>query len=327
MSYAQTAIYMSRSYKSTADPLSQILAVLGTHSVRRAWLEAAGEWALPFPATERLRFMAVLEGACWLLPRGLSPQLLSAGDVALIGHTDYVVASDPAAAFDDWSSVEVTADDRLRLGGDDVRLLGGGIAFSPGSSSFLLDTLPPSVVVPGSSSAADAIRSLLSLLDREAREPRLGSEAVTAHLADVLIVEAIRFHANHAGAGHVGWLRALVDPRIGRALHRFHANIAQPWTVASLATEAGMSRAAFSSAFRRLVGRPPLDYVRAWRLTLARAQLEAGASSTNAAFEVGYTSQSAFGHAYRRFFGRSPGKRIEGFPNPVTEMASGHLGE
>lgn len=320
-------MYMSRSYKPTADPLSQILAVLGTHSIGRAWLEAAGEWALPFPATERLRFMAVLQGTCWLLPGKAAPQLLCAGDVALIGHTDFVVASDPAAPVDDWSSVEVTADDRLRLRGDDVRLLGGGIAFSPGTSSFLLDSLPPSVVIPGSSSAAGAIRSLLSLLDRESREPGLGGEAVTAHLADVLIVEAIRFHASHAGAHHVGWLRALVDPRIGRALHSFHANVAQPWTVALLATEAGMSRAAFSSAFHRLVGRPPLDHLRAWRLTLARARLAAGASAASAALEVGYTSQSAFGYAYRRFFGRPPGKRTEGFPNAVREMTSGDLGE
>jgi AraC-like DNA-binding protein len=320
-------MFISRSYKPTADPLSQILAALGTHSIGHAWLEAAGEWALPFPATERLRFLAVLHGTCWLLPGKGAPQFLSAGDVALIGHTDFVVASDPSAPQDNWNSVEMTADDRLRLRGDDVRLLGGGLAFSPGTSSFLLNSFPPSVVILGSSSAASAIRSLLLLLDREAREPGLGGEAVTAHLADVLIVEAIRLHANHAGADHVGWLRALVDPRIGRALHSFHADIAQPWTVALLATEAGMSRAAFSSAFHRLVGRPPLDHVRAWRLTSARARLAAGASAASAAFEVGYTSQSAFGYAYRRFFGMPPGKSIEGFPKPADEMTSGDLRE
>lgn len=311
MGYAQNAMNVSRSSASRTDPLSHILAALDTHSIRRAWLEASGDWALPFPAVDRLRFMAVLQGACWFLPAKLPPRLLAAGDVVLIGSTDYVVASDPAAPPVDWSSVEVTDDDRLRFGGDDVCLLGGGVAFTQGTSPFLLDMLPPCLFVPGSSHAADAIRSLLALLDREARKPGLGSEAVTARLAEVLIVEAIRFHAAHAGAGQTGWLRALVDPRIGRALHGFHANIAEPWTVASLAAEAAMSRAAFSSAFHRLVGRPPLDYVRAWRLTLARARLASGASVGSTAIHVGYTSQSAFAHAYRRFFGSPPGRSID----------------
>ncbi|MFD2030810.1 helix-turn-helix transcriptional regulator [Ancylobacter dichloromethanicus] len=83
--------------------------------------------------------------------------------------------------------------------------------------------------------------------------------------------------------------------------------IAQPWTVAQLAGEAGMSRAAFSAEFTRRVGQPPLSYVRAWRLTIARAALTHGEeTAASVASKVGYTSQSAFGHAYRRAFGAPP---------------------
>lgn len=291
-----------------ADPLSGILAALGTHSTRRAWLEAAGSWALSFPAFDRLKFVAVLRGACWFIASDRPAQRLSTGDVVLIGRTGYVVASDPALSPVDGLPPDAVDGDRVRLGGDEVLLLGGGVAFAPGTASFLLDMLPSSLFVERSSGAAGAIANVLALLDREACEPGMGSQAITARLAEVLVVEAIRFHANDAGVNKAGWLGALLDPKIGRALHSFHSDIARPWTVALLAAEAAMSRAAFSAGFHRLVGRPPLDYVRTWRLTLARARLIGGAPIAGTATEVGYASQSAFSYAYRRFFGRTPGK-------------------
>lgn len=256
--------------------------------------------------------MAVVRGACWFRPAVGPARSLCAGDVVLIGNTDYVVASDPTSSPADSLPLPEMKEDRLQLGGDEVRLLGGGVAFTPGTSHLLLEMLPSSMVVESSSDAAGAIADLLSLLDREAREPRLGSEAISARLAEVLVVEAIRFHAGQEVPGNASWLGALADPKIGRALHGFHADISRPWTVALLAGEAAMSRAAFSAAFLRMVGRPPLDYVRAWRLTLARARLSAGAGVATTAAEVGYSSQSAFGHAYRRFFGRAPGEHVSG---------------
>ena len=298
---------LSRSSEPGADPLSDILSALGACATRPGWLEAASDWALAFPALDRLKFVAVLRGACWLLASGQQPQYLSAGDVVLIGRTDYVVASDLTVPPVDGLPLHQQGGDRLRLGGDDTLLLGGGVAFTWGIQAFLLDMLPPVLVVARASSTAGVVASVLALLDREAHEPGLGSEAVPARLAELLVVEAIRFHAGKAGADRTGWLGALADPRIGRALRSLHADIARPWTVATLAAEAGMSRATFSAAFHRLVGRSPLAYLRLWRLTLARARLAAGAPVASTAADVGYTSQSAFGNAYRRAFGISPG--------------------
>ena len=102
----------------------------------------------------------------------------------------------------------------------------------------------------------------------------------------------------------------------------FHLDIARPWTVALLANEAAMSRASFSAAFHRLVGRPPLDYVRAWRMTLACARLTAGAAVAVTATEVGYSSQSAFAVAYRRFFGRPPSSEVVTGSIPATSTPS-----
>ncbi|WP_254303859.1 helix-turn-helix transcriptional regulator [Burkholderia gladioli] len=77
--------------------------------------------------------------------------------------------------------------------------------------------------------------------------------------------------------------------------------------VARLASAVGMSRSAFASLFTRTVGRPPLDYVRSWRLARARAMLASGEDNVaQVAITVGYASQSAFSHAYRRAFATTP---------------------
>jgi transcriptional regulator GlxA family with amidase domain len=150
---------------------------------------------------------------------------------------------------------------------------------------------------------------VLELLDAEMTRTEIGSRAVAVRLAGVLLVEAVRACAS--GAAPAGWLGALSDPRLGRALALVHADIAEPWTVARLAAEAGMSRSAFSALFNSMVGQPPLAYLRSWRLVRARAMLDEGeVNVARVAMKVGYTSQSAFGHAFRRAFATTPRRAL-----------------
>lgn len=199
---------------------------------------------------------------------------------------------------------------RLIDGEDDASRNRCGISFTPGNASFLLDMLPAFMHVSGRSMGAAAITAVLGLLDGEAERPAMGHEVVTARLAEVLMIHAIRTFTA-ASETTSGWLGALADPRIGRAIQSFHSDIAHPWTVAALAAEAGMSRAAFSSTFTRRIGQAPFAYMRNWRMTRARAApAERHSSVSNVAASVGYTSQSAFGHAFRRTFGEAPRQHL-----------------
>lgn len=297
---------LSQSSKVATDPLSDVLTVLGARVTRLTRLEATGKWALAFPALDRLKFVALLKGAAWLIAPEKAPQLMNTGDVCLIGRIAYSVASDPNLPVCDGQPF-YDGCDVARLGGDDTIGLGGAVTFSPGNADFLLDMLPDVLLVPRSSPASGAVRTILALLDGEAGRSAMGSQIVSARLADVLLVEAIRTYAGGAQGLRTGWLGALSDPRLSRALHAIHEDIAQPWTVARLAAMAGMSRAAFSAAFTRQVGQPPLGYVRAWRLTRARAALLRGDTDiAGIGGELGYTSQSAFTYAFRSAFGVSP---------------------
>lgn len=307
MVYISWSMDLSRSSKTSIDPLSDVLGVLGARVTRRTRMEAAGRWAFAFPAVDRLKFVALLRGRQWMLLPECAPQLMCEGDVCLLGRTAYAVASHPDETAIDGQSLYAAGRDVARVGGDDVIGIGGTVTFSAGSADFLLDMLPTFMIVPRSSPASDAVATVLALMGSEFERDMMGSEIIGARLADVLLVEAIRAYAGRVEAADIGWLGALADARIGRALRAIHDDVARPWTVAGLASLAGMSRAGFSAEFTRRVGHPPLTYIRAWRLTLARAALARGDGSVaGIASRIGYTSQSAFGHAFRRAFGATP---------------------
>ena len=304
--YGASSMDLSRSSKSSVDPLSDVLNILGARVARRTRLEASGRWAFAFPAVDRLKFVALLRGSQWMLLPGCASQLMNEGDVCLLGRTPYAIASHPAEAPIDGQALYAECD-VAHVGGDDTIGIGGSVTFGAGSADFLLDMLPAFMIVPRSSPSANAVATILALMSGELDRGRMGSEIVSARLADVLLVEAIRAYAGRVDVPHIGWLAALSDVRLGRALRAIHDDVARPWTVSGLAGVAGMSRAAFSAEFTRIVGQPPLTYVRTWRLTLARAALSRGdATVASIANRIGYSSQSAFGHAFRRAFGISP---------------------
>jgi AraC-like DNA-binding protein len=306
---------LSQSSITARDPLSDVLEVLGAHVVRRTRMEAGGSWAFAFPAVDRLKFVAVIEGQQWILTPNEPHCLMKKGDVCLLGRTSYVVASDPELEPQDGLSLypEGGADVARVASGDGVVAIGGSIAFAEVNGEFLLDMLPGFLLVGREASASGTIAAVLDLISNEILRYAMGTDIVAARLADILVVEALRALSADSDQSRMGWLGAISDPRLGRALRAIHRDVAASWTVAALAEVAGMSRAAFSAKFTQQVGRPPLAYLRNWRLTLARTLLRRGTDSLDeVARHVGYTSQSAFGNAYRQTFGKSPrsGMRI-----------------
>ena len=141
-----------------------------------------------------------------------------------------------------------------------------------------------------------------------------GGETVITRLADILVIQAIRSWIARDPAAQTGWLGALQDQQIGRAIALIHRDPARPWTVASLAAEVGMSRSAFAARFTELVGEPAMHYVARWRmhvaLTLAAARRTRGVGEL--AGRLGYQSEAAFSRAFKRFIGVSPGAARRG---------------
>jgi AraC-like DNA-binding protein len=197
----------------------------------------------------------------------------------------------------------------------DFELLGGYFRFSPINRPLLNQILPPLVHIRSTNGTAQRLAKTISLLAEEARQDRPGRDLVLERLIEVLLVEALRYEDQPGLEVRPGLPAGLADNRIGRALTRFHADIAEPWSVASLAKEAGMSRTAFSERFTRLVGVPPMTYVLDWRMAIAKDILQrGGVPQDTIATAVGYQSASAFNTAFRRQVGLSPGEYARNAP-------------
>jgi AraC-like DNA-binding protein len=298
-----------------SDPLSDVLALLELESVATARLETGGAWAMRFPARPYIKFNAVLQGQCWITPDGQAPCQLAAGDTFLMsGVEGYTLSGTPSHAGVEaadgpalFAAARQAQSNCVRHGGAGTILVGGGFVFGAHTGSLLLDVLPAFLLIPGGSSVAAILRTTLALLDTELSGGAMGASLVTRHLADILLVQALRAQVALHGVESAGWIGALGDKRIGAALRQMHRDPRRRWSVAVLAAEAGMSRSGFALRFKALVGSAPLAYLTHWRMQLARSALRrADTSVATLADQLGYASESAFGNAFKRHFGRAP---------------------
>ncbi len=127
-------------------------------------------------------------------------------------------------------------------------------------------------------------------------------------LSELLLVEALREYVQQLPPAASAWMRGLGDPIAGRAVALLHVRLAHPWSVDTLAREVGTSRSVLIERFARLIGVPPMEYLRVRRLERAADRLaHTDVPIRSIAFEIGYGSEAAFSRSFRRAYGCSPG--------------------
>ena len=191
-------------------------------------------------------------------------------------------------------------------GGKATRFVCGYLAFSRSVSRPLLEGLPPVLRIPLGGASAP-MRELLQLGVRESAAARPGGASILAKAAELMFVEALRRYAETLPPEGKGWLAAARDTHVGRALALLHAEPGKAWTVDVLAREAAISRSALAERFTELVGEPPMQYLKRWRLALAAQALRSGRETiSRIAARSGYDSEPAFTRAFKREFGAPP---------------------
>ncbi|NVB77972.1 MAG: helix-turn-helix domain-containing protein [Kofleriaceae bacterium] len=301
---------MSRSRESrTADPLSEVIALLRPRTVFSKVISGAGRWAVRYSAYGQPSFSVVLEGSCRLAVDGQRPLTLEAGDFVLMPATPGFTMSGfqpatPVRMNPKASAVPPSGEIRhgTRGGRPDVRMLGGYFVFDSPDAALLVSLLPALVHVRDVARLA----VLVQLVADETRQIRAGRDLVLARLVEVLLVEALRSTSEGADASP-GLLRGLADARLAPAIRQMHAHVARSWTIGELAKAAGLSRSAFFERFARTVGLPPMEYLLAWRMAVAKdllAREDVGLAEV--ASRVGYGSASSFSTAFSRHVGQSP---------------------
>lgn len=302
---------------SPPDPLGEALHLMRMSGTFYCRSELSEPWAMEMPALEDcLMFHVMTTGRSWLEVEGAERRLLQPGDFALVPHGDgHRLTSQPglpAPRLLDLPRESIS--ERYEVlrhggGGSTATLICGVVRFEHPAARRLIELLPNVMSVDAAAPQMEWMHSVLRLMGTEARALLPGGETVITRLADILVIQAIRAWISQDPAAQRGWLGALNDQQIGRALALIHRDPARAWTVASLAAEVAMSRSSLAARFTELVGEPVMRYVARWRMQLALTQLrEDDTTLGGLASKLGYQSEAAFARAFKRTLGVSPGR-------------------
>lgn len=243
------------------------------------------------------------------------PVKVSAGEIVLLPQNDqHVVSSSPELPPMPGRLVMPPAVDglsRLSFGGGGERshLLCGFL--SSDDYNPLLATLPKMLTINVAAlGSAGWIESSMRFALAELARGHPASSNLMSRLSELLLIEAVRSYAkNSVIEEDASWLRGIGDPQIGRALALMHGPANSGLTIETLAREAGLSRTAFITRFTAATGRPPMTYLKAWRLRAAKIMLAEGRETIGQiSYNVGYESEEAFSRAFKKEYGLAPGK-------------------
>lgn len=293
------------------DPLSDVLARLKPRNHMSAGFDAGGDWSIVFPDQENsIKTGAVISGGCWLAVEGVADAVrLEAGDCFILpSGRPFRLARDLRLPPQTACEVFRAARDGgvvTHNGGGDTFLISSRFALDPEHAALLLRMLPPIVRLRDAPEQA-ALHWSVERMMHELRHPQPGGFLVVQHLAQMMLVQALRRYLRDTPEG-VGWLFALNDRRMMAAIGAIHADPAHRWTLGELAARAGMSRSSFAAKFKAAVGATPIDYLTRWRMLLAADRLAAARDPVAViAVSLGYESESAFSTAFKRVMGCAP---------------------
>ncbi len=321
-----------------ADPLSDLLRSVHLRGATFYYVSFRDEWAAETPGSRALAealmpgaehvmaYHLMLRGDGWAATGGEPPVRFASGDLVMFPRgDDHVLSSAPGmrARRDagDWQvttrndpkPIAVTyVDGVLRpqeaMPVDEASavVICGFIACDLKPFNPLIEALPRLLHLPAGGVGA-WVAAVLDQAVAESRARRAGSAAVLERVSEMVFVDAARRYLESLPDDAAGWLAALRDRHVGRAIGLLHERPGHAWTVDELGREVGLSRSALHERFVQLVGQPPMQYLMHWRVQCgARLLREGHATVATIAQEVGYDSEAAFARAFKRLVGQPP---------------------
>ena len=299
-----------------ADPLGEALHALRMTGTFYCRSELTAPWGIEIPAMpECLMFHVVTAGRCWVEFEDGEGHELGPGDFALLPHGEgHLVKDAPESeAINIFDLPRELISPRYELlncggGGATTHVICGAVCVEDATASRVVRQLPRLLLMQANTPENEWLFGTIRLMMSEAQAMKPGGDTIITRVSDILVVQAIRSWLQNDSEAKTGWLGALKDPQIGKAVALIHRHPTRPWTLESLAEAVGMSRSAFAARFHSLVGETPMHYVRHWRFGVAENWLrEDTMSVAEIAEKLDYQSEAAFNRAFKKFTGKTPG--------------------
>jgi AraC-like DNA-binding protein len=319
--------------RSLMDALSDVLRAVRLSGAVFFDVHASAPWVAEtphgptivgriFPGVDHLiSYHVVTKGSCWGGPVGEPSIELHAGDIIVFPQGDaHVMSSAPGmrGAPDDgsYATQEGRRPFTISVGQGtegDARLVCGFLGCDARPFNPLLAALPR--VLRVSERESGTLAAFVAAAVEESKRPRIGAESVLGRLSELMFVDVVRRYLESMPPDGSGWLSALREPFVARALDALHEEPARAWTLDMLARTVGLSRSALAERFTDAVGQPPMQYLASWRMQLAATHLKSSNETlAGIAGRIGYESEAAFSRAFKKAVGVSPGQWRAGRP-------------
>jgi AraC-like DNA-binding protein len=311
------------------DALSEILRAIRLDSAIYINAELSAPYCLASPDSRLLApilarggghviiYHLIRDGSAYVETQDGERVVLSPGDVVTFPHGDSHLLGngDAGQPIDVRVALPGVLERRLELlhvggGGARSRLICGFLSCDPQLGQTFLGGLPPIVKINiREEPSGQWLENSLEFSVTQAARREAGADAMLAKLSEAVFAETLRRYVRHLPQDQTGWLSGARDPDVGRALTLLHQRYADPWTIAGLAKEIGLSRTVLTERFGHFLGMPPMTYLTRWRLALgARALTTTSRSVAQIAMETGYESEAAFNRAFKREYGLPPAR-------------------
>lgn len=301
------------------DVLAHLLRDIRVNRCLQYCFEPRGDWMVdaspaPFRPPGSVSFHIVVQGRTWI-DMSDGRFTADAGDVVIFprGTQHYIGAGHQGRLLspgDDLPPPPWHALPRLTYdspSGERHRILCGFLEARVLDFQPLLSALPEVMVARPSADANDWLGPAIARLVREIDQPTPGGMTLVARLSEIVFIELLRRQMLQARLASAGWLAALGDPVLHKALRALHGAAERDWSQQSLASALGVSKTVLCERFQRLLGMSPMRYLREWRLYLASADLaDSALSMARVAERAGYGTEAAFNRAFSRRYGAPP---------------------
>jgi AraC-like DNA-binding protein len=290
---------------STLIEASQLQGVVYSKIVNHA------PWGVDAVQDNNSQYWQLISGGCFIgLPNGQLIEM-QIGELVFIPHgSAHWIADKPG-------SLRIPAADyvKARLAGipifsgegAETTLIGGHFHFEDGLIHPFLKDLPQVIRIPKFETERQLLlQQNIRLIWIELNNEEQGSRAMLKALAEILFIQIIRAYMEQ-DIPHTGFLAALKDARISKALKLIQDSPESDWTMESLADSVGMSRSVFFNRFKILVGETPSNYLTSWRIRKAKELMTSNNTKIiDIAANVGYRSEAAFNRVFKIKTGKTP---------------------
>ena len=185
------------------------------------------------------------------------------------------------------------------------RLMCGIVHYDQESPHPLLDSLPDILHFPNLNSS-QPIWSTVTLIDAEIRRAEGLGGTIVDRLTEVLFLQLLNYYSEQSDNAP-GFLVALRDRRLQRALTLIHKEPTFNWSLSSLGDQVGMSRATLVRHFKDAIGVAPMTYIANWRVMKAYNLIKySSAPLEQIAESVGFGSARTLNKSFQRHYHYTP---------------------